>query len=45
MDQEVNPYAVAGVLRLIAEQVQIAADEEGVYADADRKARHAYTSR
>lgn len=44
MDSRVNPYSVAGALRLIAEQIEIAADEEGIYTDADRKAGRGYTS-
>ncbi|WP_328664661.1 hypothetical protein [Nocardia salmonicida] len=44
MDPAVNPYSVATALRLIAEQIDIAADEEGVYTDADRKAGRRYSS-
>lgn len=43
MDPAVNPYSVATALRLIAERIDIAADEEGVYTDADRKAGRRYS--
>lgn len=43
LDPAVNPYSVATALRLIAEQIDIAADEEGIYTDADRKAGRRYS--
>lgn len=40
-----NPYSVAGALRLIADEVESAADEDGGYSDTDRAAGLSYARR
>ncbi|WP_194838502.1 hypothetical protein [Nocardia sp. XZ_19_369] len=44
MDPQVNPYSVTTALRLLADQIDRAADEEGIYTAADRKRGRGYVS-